>query len=525
MSSYSQNLVKLTCATLLLAVACSETKPSNPTPPGDAGVSQVDADKPIAPIVDGGGPSAETGARDASPEPLEPVVFAPCALYTEGGGPNAECATVKTPLDAMNPTGPKIDVFVKRFRPLGGKGLRALWLLQGGPGASGYVFERLSEQIATKFPDVDFYMPDHRGTGRSTRLGCPAQEAEASEGGIAITPEEWPTCLADVVAREGARLPYFNTTNAANDLGSMIERTKTPGQPTFVYGVSYGTYWAHRYLQLFPAQAQGVVLDSMAPPGSVLSDQDADANEAAKDFLDVCKSDAFCGQKLGADPWAKTNALFTKLKAGHCSEFALPDFPTHVLFRRTFGQLLMDSNLRPYIPAIIYRADRCAPKDVAALKVLVAKLTEEQPESYELKLWGWIVSNNILFSELWPTPAPSVDQLRAIREGAVASRDITEAFEPNFGKWPTYTPDSYVGNWATTDTPMLMLQGGLDPATLLRKAREMKPRFARPNQTWVEIPTTSPVDTTCVATVLPLDFRNSRTPYNMALFGTADAWE
>lgn len=512
-------------STLALLAGCSSSTPET-TPP----------------------PDSDAGA----PPPV--VQWTPCPLHVEGTGPTVECATIQTPLDAKNPSGPTIDMFVKRYKPKGGKSLRAVWFLQGGPGASGYVFEGLSEQIATKFPDVDFYMPDHRGTGKSTRLGCAVQEASDSEGGIAITDAEWPACLADVKAREGSRLPFFNVTNAANDLGVMIARTQPEGQPVFVYGVSYGTYWAHRYLQLYPNQANGVVFDSIFPQGGSLARQDADANEAAKDFFAVCGKDTFCSGKLGTDPWPRVEALFAKLKSGHCSAIAIPEIPTYVLFRRAFGSLLMDPNLRGYIPAFVYRLDRCEPRDIDALKILVTNLTQEQPESEMIRQWSWIVTYNIMMSELWETPSPTAADLQLIRENAVASRDVTLGMELHIGNWPTYTPDNYSKTWATSTTPLLFLQGGLDPATLLRKAREVKSHFTGPNQHWVEIPTathtvigssttsekrscgtrimmnfienpTAALDTSCISTVVPIDFVGTRKEYNGALLGTSDAWE
>lgn len=115
-------------------------------------------------------PTSGDSADTAPPFQLDSVEWEVCDLYSEGGGPEAGCAVVETPLDRDDPDGPTIEVFVKRYRPEGGTGANALWLLQGGPGASGYVFEGLSEVFATRFPDVDYYFPDHRGTGRSTRL-------------------------------------------------------------------------------------------------------------------------------------------------------------------------------------------------------------------------------------------------------------------------------------------------------------------------------------------------------------------
>ena len=47
----------------------------------------------------------------------------------------------------------------------------------------------------------------------------------------------------------------------------------------------------------------------MVPVPASLAEQDSDANEAGQLFFDtVCKNDATCSQKLGADPWATANA-------------------------------------------------------------------------------------------------------------------------------------------------------------------------------------------------------------------------
>lgn len=491
--------------------------------------------------------------------PTRAVTWARCPLHSEGTLPWAECATVPLPLDAANPNGPTIDVFVKRWRPAGGRGLRSLWMLQGGPGASGYAFEGLSEQLATRFPDVDYYFPDHRGTGRSTRLGCAAEEEDVSEGGLSITEAEWPSCLATVTAQYGTRLQSFNTTNAANDLGILIESTRREGQPVFVYGVSYGSYWLHRYVQLFPKQVDGVVFDSIAAPGMSLFRQDEDANEAARDFLGACAADTFCRSKLGPDPWAKAVALFAKLKTGHCSAIAVPDAPTNVLLRRAFGSFLMDPSMRAYLPAIVHRADRCEPRDVAALQKLMQNLTQQPGTVSEfMKQWSWVLAHNVITSEFNESPPPTKALLQSIRDGAVASRDITEQLEVQLGTWPTYTPGALAMQWADSSMPMLFLQGGLDPATLLRKARVMKPHFTRPNQTWVELATathttlasspyvneagerrscgtrllmsfieapTMSLDVSCVQKVMPLDFTLQRPETNQALFGTTDAWE
>lgn len=515
------------------AAACSSSAATDGPPP------------PPAPGPDGGAATPDA----ATPSPA--LSWSPCDLKSEGGGPKAECAVTQVPLRAGEPGGKTIDFHVKRYRPKDGKGLRQLWMLQGGPGGSAYVFESMVEAIGGRFPDVDFYLPDHRGTGKSSRVGC-AAEGATTEGGFFITAGEWPSCLADVKAKLGADLEAYSTTNAANDLGVAIERARTPGQGVYVYGVSYGTYWANRYMQLYPEQADGVILDSLAPPAASLARQDQDANEAAKDLLDLCAKDALCGAKLGADPWAKANALVTKLKAGHCAAIGPAGVPVHELFRQLFGQFLMHPDYRKLIAPMIHRADRCEQRDIDALKPFLAAQVGEPEVNEMLRQWGWVLGYHVLFSELWEAPSPTAADLAAIREGAVASRDVTAGMDALVGKWPAYPGDAYMGKWPDRKKPVLVLQGGLDPATLLRKARPGKAVFTKPGQHWIEIPSATHTviassvttekrscgtlimmsfledaaspDTSCLAKVVPLDFAVPAS-LTQGVFGTTDAWD
>lgn len=505
-------------------------------------------------------PNAPPTNDAGTPSPVDAgptaITWEKCPLHTEGGSPSAECTTVKLPLRATEPNGEAIDVFVKRYRPAGGKATRAMWMLQGGPGGSGYVFEEIAKQIGAKYPDVEFYMPDHRGTGSSTKITCAAQGL-GTEGSLGITPNEWPACLAEVKAQWGDRLADFSTTNAANDVGLLIDRTRREGQTVFVYGVSYGAYWANRYLQLFPTQVDGVILDSIAGPGMSLARQDEDANEAARLLLGVCAKDATCATKLGADPWAKAEALVTKLKGDHCTALTPPaGFTRHEAVRLAFGSMLMSAGLRRYVPAAIYRLDRCSEADVAAMNTFFTAIYgtgEEGGEPNEfMKGWGFVLSNNVMFSELWETPPPTNAILDGIREGAVASREITAGLPDLFATWPRYD-EPRAKAWATTDRPVLMLAGGLDPATLFRKQLPARDAFRGPNQHFVEVPSathtviassqtsekrscgtlmmmaflenpTAPLDTSCLANVVPISFDGDAAMTN-GLFGTSNAWD
>jgi pimeloyl-ACP methyl ester carboxylesterase len=52
--------------------------------------------------------------------------------------------------------------------------------------------------------------------------------------------------------------------------------------------------------------------------------------------------------------------------------------------------------------------------------------------------------------------------------------------------WPRYDPAPYAGQWPQTTVPMLMMNGGLDPATPLAQAVSVKDHFQGQNQTFIE---------------------------------------
>src|SRR6185436_17201503 len=100
------------------------------------------------------------------------------------------------------------------------------------------------------------------------------------------------------------------------DLASLIERSQPSPVPAFLYGASYGTIWGHRFLQLYPDRAAGVILDSINWPDRTLEDYDLLFEDVAARVFDAC------ADELGADPWASVGAMYEALAGGHCPELA-----------------------------------------------------------------------------------------------------------------------------------------------------------------------------------------------------------
>ena len=121
--------------------------------------------------------------------------------------------------------------------------------------------------------------------------------------------------------------------------------------------------------------------------------------------------------------------------------------------------------------------------------------------------------------------------------------------------WPAYNPAPYDDVWATTSIPMLMTNGGLDPATALVGAIQAKDHFTGANQTFLTFKDAghcvygqtymdeyfsqdcatqirdqflknpkSTLDSSCQSQVLPLNFEGYP-DYNQYFFGNIDAWD
>jgi pimeloyl-ACP methyl ester carboxylesterase len=269
--------------------------------------------------------------------------------------------TLRVPLNHDEPEGESIEVFLSH-RP--GNGAQ-LWLLQGGPGASAESFYNFYGFLDAVDPELDIYTLEHRGVGDATRLGCSA-EAAGTPDGFQISAGEWPDCLTEVKAAWGDRLAHFSTTQAAHDLALAIDRTRRPGQRSFVYGISYGSFWAHRYAVLYPEQSAGVVLDGPVQPEATLEDYDTWFEPVGRAvFEDLCPAAPRCAAALGDDPWAFFEQTYASLAAGHCRSLGV-DLET---WRIVFALFLMDHTLQDTWPryAADPLADAYAPPDLPML--------------------------------------------------------------------------------------------------------------------------------------------------------------
>ncbi|WP_438011695.1 alpha/beta hydrolase [Sorangium sp. So ce321] len=466
----------------------------------------------------------------------------------------SECATVPLPLDPSRLDGEALPIFVSRHLAPDGAAKAQVWLLQGGPGGSGYVFKDVIEQLwQGAMPDVDWYVLEHRGVGPSSRLECPVQEDPSSEGGAEITAMEWPACIQVVKARWGGDLARFTTSADAEDLARLIDLTREPGKKVVLYGASYGTTRALRFLQAHPDGADAVILDSVMSPGAqYLSWYDTQFDPVVRDLSAICAADPVCGAKLGVDPWAKLDALLGKLSRGHCSQLGTDA----ALFTSIVPIFAQSRALRTHIFPLAYRIDRCDDGDVQVVGHYMQTLLDlfSQTDGGEPRD-SIVLGTHVALSELWEEPAPTLAELQARCDSQrFCLKDALELGELH-DIWPRYPHDQLWDGWPSFTVPILAMNGLLDPQTPIGLAERVADRLTAPHQTFVAVPWSphwvayeSPVktagaapcgtqmmaqfiedpeavvDTTCLDDLVPVAWNEDLAVVEL-LFGTKDMWE
>lgn len=262
--------------------------------------------------------------------------FTPCDDAALAGLGGSLCTISRRSLQQDDQGGEQVELFVRKFPADPGARRGQVWLIAGGPGESGASLYPLLEVFRRAFPDRDLLIPDHRGTGYSSKL-CPAQEAADSPGGIALTAEEWSPCIGALYA-DIPRAHAFTITNAAQDLSHLIRSHRGEGDVQ-VYAVSYGTQLVLRMMLAAPAPVDGIVLDGLTPPEAAphwdLSHRTAVVDRVGRSLLDPEQTKAYAAL-------LKTSALapaWADVTGGDLRQF--------------LGALLNFPDLRDRIPALL----------------------------------------------------------------------------------------------------------------------------------------------------------------------------
>jgi len=342
-------------------------------------------------------------------------------------------------------------------------------------------------------PNFDVIMPDHRGTGYSSFLDCPG--ADDVEDGV----RQQMACVNQTVKEHGPDyLAHFNPTEAALDLMHAIAAHARLGEEkAFVYSVSYGTYWANRYLQIAPKQPSAVVVDGICSGGLCrIQTYDTNVDMVGGALLDLCDASAECSQNLGGrSARSLAEETFAALDAGtlQCGMRLLRHYNinlTRAVLSKALAIQLMLWQTRVLTVPVIQRLSRCSSDDAAELayffqfshldslpthspivRTAIASLMLSAVGASAVPNRGsTYLGNNILMSEMFEPfwrgayTEEEIDQLEdRLMFSVYSAPDLTKLHKV----YPKYGHDQYTHQTALLpgELPLVGMGGTLDPAT------------------------------------------------------------
>jgi pimeloyl-ACP methyl ester carboxylesterase len=391
------------------------------------------------------------------------VEFKPCAdAATDPALAGSVCAFEAVRADPSGAGGASapgtVSLFVRKF-PAPGVTRGQVWMIHGGPGEPGAGFYALVPTLRNTFPGFDLVMPDHRGTGSSTRM-CPVEEAPTSPAGTRLAGAEWGSCYAHLNANP-ARTRQFSLTNAAHDLKHLLERTPRKGK-TYVYGVSYGTQLVLRTVALGARNIDGIILDSLVP---LQDDDKADvsrrslvADAVGRQILADCDADPRCSGRMG-EPAEKIYRR-TLERVEH-EPHLLAEVPGKNL-KQFFGNVLDLPSARAQIPYLIKDIDEgkadWAKSMLASVDKDMATLGSfpQSPPSIPLVMLITASENNL-------RPGRSANEVVAEEEGLLFASSLP-GFAVNVSM-PLYKRDAMFARLPARLPPTLVIHGDRDGKT------------------------------------------------------------
>ena len=401
---------------------------------------------------------APVNAEDAKPN----IWFTECDnARSHASLRGTQCTHIEAPLDHTTPGDETIELFVRKF-PAEGEPIGQLWLVAGGPGESGASFYPFIETVRGTAPGFDLLVPDHRGTGFSTRL-CQEEESPSSVAGTALAGDEWGTCFGALNA-QADRTTAFTITNAAQDLDLLISRLEA-GNRTYLYGVSYGTQLVLRMLTLErQVDLDGVILDSLVSLENNdrldLSHRSAITDGVGRKVLRECDPLPVCRQYL---PGGAEQALQQVLMREDIEELA----GKNLKFK--LAALLDFPETRDMLPFVIagLQAD-----DPAWLEYAMARLASFGSKFSPYPQSGSSVPLVSLISRSENNARPDLTaEVIAREETPYLFASPLPSLLLSSGI-PLYESDASFGTSPAKIPPAIVLQGTLDPKTPYAGAKE-----------------------------------------------------
>ncbi len=374
----------------------------------------------------------------------------------------ARCASIEVPEDRSSPGGRKISIAIAVLpaNTLSPKP-DPLFMLAGGPGQSAAALVPLAGMLGGVRRNRDIVLVDPRGTGKSTPLRCASldQRDALDELGDVDVADAARRCLREIRAAGSADLAQYNTSAFVADIDAV--RQALGYDRINLWGGSYGTRVAQEYLRRHPQQVRAMVLDGVAPPDLRVSlDVWTSRDAALAQLFAACAEQASC-QRAFPDLNATLAAIRTGLGAGRRVAVDDPRTGTRrevpLDFDHVVGALhalIYVPEFASLVPPLLARAQAGDYGPLAAASLVV---TDDV---------GRTVNQALHFAVTCAEDAPRITAAEAsrtfpaLRAPSLAQRNLAAC-----EGWPRPALPPDFNSPLVSDTPVLILSGGLDPVT------------------------------------------------------------
>jgi len=380
----------------------------------------------------------------------------------------AQCGTLEVPENRAHPEGRRIKLFVGLLpaNTLSPKP-DPLFILAGGPGQAASQLAPFAAQLTALRRTRDIVLIDQRGTGRSAPLDCVALKPDRRD---AFETDPLPRARASTaeLALRGTDPAQYTTTAWIADLDAV---RASLGYPRInLWGGSYGSRVALEYLRRHPDRVRSIVLDGVAPPAMKISlDVWRTRDRAFDAIVDACKRSRACAS-AHPDPAATLAALEKELGAkGRTAIVTDPQTGAPIEVPMTFDLVIGALQPLTYLPELASLIpevlDRARDGDYAPLVAASLVVTADLAEQMNAAL-----HYSVTCAE--DVPRVGADErartLAGIRAKGLAARVLAVC-----DLWPRGTMPADFAAAVTSDKPVLLLSGGLDPVTPPQYADEV----------------------------------------------------
>ncbi len=374
----------------------------------------------------------------------------------------AQCGTLTVPENRSAPQGRTITLAVAMLpaNTLNPK-RDPLFIIAGGPGQAATHLGPFAAQMTGVRKDRDVVLVDQRGTGRSSPLTCAAfKPDDSADTALDIDPLPKAAACARELAAQGVDAAQYTTAAWIADLDAV--RAALGYEKINLWGGSYGTRVALEYLRRHPERVRSVVLDGVAPPSlRIALDVWPSRDAALSAVFDACAQSPAC-REAHPDLGATLASIGDRLgPAGRDVRVVDPRTGDASLQRITFDLVLAALQPLTYIPELQALLPEiialAAAGDYAPLFAVALFVTGNLAES---------LNGALHYSVICAEDVPSISATDAQRAlDGVRSRALAERALAVCDVWPRGVAPVDATTPVTSDVPVLILSGGLDPVT------------------------------------------------------------